>query len=156
MPIVIEPKKKPPTRRKEKMAKSPKTKLAKAMELARKRKPAGRLNKDDIERAMKKRIGGMANKKPLSKRIPMSGGRDRKDSAYKMKQGLGTTAKSSTAEKSFALKKGTRPGQKSNVQKDKTRAAQRAGKRQDKFVGTARKMSGGRGRSYSGRKLQPK
>tara|TARA_R110002012_G_C11502912_1_gene597540 strand:+ start:548 stop:871 length:324 start_codon:yes stop_codon:yes gene_type:complete len=105
---------------------------------------------------MKKKIGGMANKKPLSKRIPMSGGRDRKDSAYKMKQGLGTTAKSSTAEKSFALKKGTRPGQKSSVQKDKTRAAQRAGKRQDKFVGTARKMSGGRGRSYSGRKLPPK
>ena len=104
---------------------------------------------------MKKRSGGIINK-VIGKRTPMSGGRDRRDSAYKMKQGLGTTAKSSTAEKSFALKKGTRPGQKSSVQKDKTRAAQRAGRKQDKFIGTARKMSGGRGRSYSGRKLLPK
>jgi len=51
MPIVIEPKKKPPTRRKEKMAKS--TKLAKAMKLARKRKQTGRINKDDIANALK-------------------------------------------------------------------------------------------------------
>ena len=112
-------------------------------------------SKGPAGKVMKKRSGGIINK-VIDKRTPMSGGRDRKDSAYKMKQGLGTTAKSSTAEKSFALKKGTRPGQKSSVQKDKTRAAQRAGKRQDKFVGTARKMSGGRGRSYSGRKLPPK
>lgn len=93
------------------------------------------------------------NKKPLSKRTPMSGGRDRRTSAYKHAKGMGTTAKSSTAEKKYALKKGTRPGQKSSVQTDKTRAAQRLGKRQDKFVGTSRKMSGGRGRSYSGQKM---
>ena len=95
----------------------------------------------------------MTNKKPLSKKTPMSGGRDRKVSAYKHDKGMGTTAKSSMAEKRFALKKGTRPGQKSSVQKAKTRAAQRAGKRQDAFVGKARKMSGGRGRSYSGQKM---
>ena len=91
--------------------------------------------------------------KKIGKRTPMSGGRDRRVSAYKHDKGAGTTAKSSTAAKKFALKKGTRPGQKSSVQKAKTRAAQRAGKRQDAFVGKARKMSGGRGRSYSGQKL---
>jgi|TARA_R110000824_G_C14663630_1_gene618143 hypothetical protein len=96
----------------------------------------------------------MANKKSLSKRTPMSGGRDRRVSAYKHDKGAGTTAKSSTAAKKFALEKGTRPGQKSSVQKDKTRAAQRARKKQDKFVGKNKKMSGGRGRSNSGYKLQ--
>ena len=105
--------------------------------------------------AMKKRSGGIINK-VIGKRTPMSGGRDRRDSARKTALGLGTTSKSSTAEKSFALKKGTRPGQKSSVQKDKTRAAQRAGRRQDKFIGTARKMSGGRGRSIAGGKLPKK
>lgn len=68
MPIVIEPKKKPPTRRKEKMAKSPKTKSARAMELARKRKKSGRLTKDDIERAMKKKRGGSIKKKSVKKK----------------------------------------------------------------------------------------
>ena len=65
MPIVIEPKKKPPTRRKEKMAKSSSTKRELAIKkkrrgkkddpllLARKRKPTGRLNRDDLERVMK-------------------------------------------------------------------------------------------------------
>ena len=68
MPIVIEPKKKPPTRRKEKMAKSPKTKSARAMELARKRKKSGRLTKYDIERAMKKKRGGSIKKKSVKKK----------------------------------------------------------------------------------------
>ena len=84
----------------------------------------------------------------------LSGGRGRRSAAYKHDKGAGTTAKSSTAAKRFALKKGTRPGQKSSVQKDKTRSAQRSGIRQDKFIGKGKKMSGGRGRSYSGGKLK--
>tara|TARA_R100001460_G_scaffold11103_2_gene26029 strand:- start:2759 stop:3055 length:297 start_codon:yes stop_codon:yes gene_type:complete len=90
--------------------------------------------------------------KKIGNRTPMSGGRDRPNSARKTALGMGTTSKSSTAEKSFALKKGTRPGQKSSVQKAKTRAGQRLGQRQDAFVGKGKKMSGGRGRSYSGQK----
>ena len=58
MPIVIEPKNKPPTERKEKMAKNTKLAgnaalLAKAMKLARSRKKSGRLNKDDLSAASK-------------------------------------------------------------------------------------------------------
>ena len=112
-------------------------------------------SKGPAGKVMKKRSGGIINK-VIGKRTPMSGGRDRRDSARKTALGLGITSKSSTAEKSFALKKGTRPGQKSSVQKDRTRAAQRAGRKQDKFIGTARKMSGGRGRSIAGGKLPKK
>ena len=50
------------------MAKSPKTKSARAMELARKRKKSGRLTKDDIERAMKKKRGGSIKKKSVKKK----------------------------------------------------------------------------------------
>ena len=103
----------------------------------------------------KKRSGGIINK-VIGKRTPMSGGRDRRKSGRKTELGMGTTSKSSISEKREALKAGTRPGQKSSVQKDKTRAAQRAGKRQDKFVGKGKKMSGGRGRSFSGGKLPKK
>ena len=84
----------------------------------------------------------------------LSGGRGRKIAAYKHDKGLGTSAKSSRLEKIYAFKKKTRPGQKSSVQKDKTRSAQRSGIRQDKFIGKGKKMSGGRGRSYSGGKLK--
>jgi len=103
----------------------------------------------------KKRSGGIINK-VIGKRTPISGGRNRKDSARKTALGMGTTSKSTASERSFALKQGTRPGQKSAVQKDKARAAQRAGIRQDKFVGTRRQMSGGRGRRISGGKLPKK
>ena len=84
-----------------------------------------------------------------------SGGRGSKlrwTSAYKHPKGIGTTSKAPLHEKRYAHKKGTRPGQKSSVQKSGLRAAQRAGVRSDAYVGKPTPQSGGRSRTYSGYK----
>jgi hypothetical protein len=84
-----------------------------------------------------------------------SGGRGSKlrwTSGYKHPKGIGTTSKAPLHEKRYAHSVGTRPGQKSSVQKAGTRSMQRAGVRPDTYVGKPTPQSGGRGRAGSGLK----
>ena len=78
-----------------------------------------------------KKVGSLRN---IGKAKPMSGGRGRKIAAYKHSKGAGTSKYSSEAWKKVAHKAGTRPGQKSSVQKAKARVKQRIGKYQLKKV----------------------
>ena len=105
----------------------------------------------------------------IGKPTPQSGGRTARKgsssaglSGYKHSRGLGTHRLSSTAEKRYAHSdawykdsdspKKNRPGQKSSVQKAKTRLMQRTGERPDVYVGKGKAMSGGRDRAGSGLK----
>ena len=95
----------------------------------------------------------------IGKKTPQSGGRTRRrgssyagKSGYKHPKGIGTTSKSPLHERRYAHSIGTRPGQKSSVQKSGLRAAQRAGVRQESYIGKPTPQSGGRGRTYSGYK----
>jgi len=103
----------------------------------------------------------------IGKPTPQSGGRTaRKGSSlagltgYKHPKGIGTHRLSSLEHKKLAHSdawykdspKKNRPGQKSSVQKSGLRAAQRAGVRQDSYVGKPTPQSGGRSRTYSGYK----
>ena len=95
----------------------------------------------------------------IGKPTPQSGGRTARrgssyagESGYKHPKGIGTTSKAPLHEKRYAHKKGTRPGQKSSVQKSGLRAAQRAGVRSDAYVGKPTPQAGGRSRTYSGYK----
>ena len=93
--------------------------------------------------------------KYVGKKTPQSGGRSsviRDTSARKHPKGIGTTSKAPLAERRYAHSVGTRPGQKSSVQKAGTRSMQRAGVRPDTYVGKPTPQSGGRGRAGSGLK----
>ena len=95
----------------------------------------------------------------IGRPTPQSGGRTARrgssyagESGYKHPKGIGTTSKAPLHERKYAHSIGTRPGQKSSVQKSGLRAAQRAGVRSDAYVGKPTPQSGGRSRTYSGYK----
>ena len=118
-----------------------------------------KVDMDGYKRGGSPRPSTKTVKTNIGRPTPQSGGRTARrgssyagESGYKHPKGIGTTSKAPLHEKRYAHKKGTRPGQKSSVQKAGTRSMQRAGVRPDTYVGKPTPQSGGRGRAGSGLK----